>query len=745
MTVKRNDQFRSRMSGCLPENTASSSSVPSSISIIVDLLNNPFCRRDFQTKNAIVRTERPTPDITLTTNIKNKGKPCVRHFQKSLYDKFHWMTACFQKNKLYCWPCLLFVHNAKDKSIWVLQGYNDLNHVHEAAKKHEKTQTHISSVIALKTFGNVRVDVMLDKVKALSIVKHNEQVTKNRNILKRLIDVVCFLGKQECSFRGHDESTGSLNRGNFIELLHLISKYDELLAHHLSTATVFTGTSNRIQNDILQSLNNILIAEIKKEVAETEFVAIMLDETSDISHKSQLSVVLRYIESTGKPVERFLFFKDVSADRSANALSRIVQEIILNWGCENKLIAQTYDGAAVMAGELNGTQKKVKDMFPDALFVHCCAHVLNLVLSQSVTFIKECKIFFATISGMSAFFSVSTKRNYALNEIVKKKFPKLATTRWNYSSRIINTITNERQLLCEFFESIIDNPENWDNDTISMAKGYSKFFEEFNSQFLLLVFAKIFCYTDVLFDILQKSTLDITYAVQKINEVKTTIADLRNNFDEFYRNTISIVGPPQVGRQRALPAQEIELHFKRIYCEIFDTIYQQLQLRFEKLTSLKFFELLNPKFFDRYKKQIPEACINSLKEQYGKYFDFNKLINELSVVYQSESFQNLSISELIIHIKNYDLADALSEVLKLGKLILTIPFSTASVERSFSALKRIKSYSRNTTSQDRLSNLGLITIEKDVLSYLQSKPDFYENIINDFVKNAERRIELSYK
>ena len=37
-----------------------------------------------------------------------------------------------------------------------------------------------------------------------------------------------------------------------------------------------------------------------------------------------------------------------------------------------------------------------------------------------------------------------------------------------------------------------------------------------------------------------------------------------------------------------------------------------------------------------------------------------------------------------------DLSDAMPELFRLCALILTIPFTTALVERSFSALKRIK-------------------------------------------------------
>jgi hypothetical protein len=41
---------------------------------------------------------------------------------------------------------------------------------------------------------------------------------------------------------GHDESTVSLNKGDYIELIHHLGEHVERLANHLSTAATFTGT-----------------------------------------------------------------------------------------------------------------------------------------------------------------------------------------------------------------------------------------------------------------------------------------------------------------------------------------------------------------------------------------------------------------------------------------------------------------------------------------------------------------------
>ena len=72
---------------------------------------------------------------------------------------------------------------------------------------------------------------------------HNEQVLENR--------LVCYLGSQELAFRGNDESENSDNKGNYIELLKLIGKYDSKLNGHLSFAQCFKGTSNHIQNELI--------------------------------------------------------------------------------------------------------------------------------------------------------------------------------------------------------------------------------------------------------------------------------------------------------------------------------------------------------------------------------------------------------------------------------------------------------------------------------------------------------------
>lgn len=53
-----------------------------------------------------------------------------------------------------------------------------------------------------------------------------------------------------------------------------------------------------------------------------------------------------------------------------------------------KTIAQSYDGANVMAGKFNGIQSKIKKKYLYAIYVHCMAHRLNLIVINMCKNIK---------------------------------------------------------------------------------------------------------------------------------------------------------------------------------------------------------------------------------------------------------------------------------------------------------------------------------------------------------------------
>lgn len=61
-----------------------------------------------------------------------------------------------------------------------------------------------------------------------------------------------------------------------------------------------------------------------------------------------------------------------------------------------------------------------------------------------------------------------------------------------------------------------------------------------------------------------------------------------------------------------------------------------------------------------------------------------------------------------------------------------------------STLKRIKSFLRNSMTNDRLTSLSTLAIEKKMLGELSKDSTFMNSVIDVFATKQNRRIELNY-
>ena len=65
------------------------------------------------------------------------------------------------------------------------------------------------------------------------------------------------------------------------------------------------------------------------------------------------------------------------------------------------------------------------------------------------------------------------------------------------------------------------------------------------------------------------------------------------------------------------------------------------------------------------------------------------------------------------------------------RILLTILVTVVPAEKTFSKLKLIKSYLRSTISQERLSGLAILSIEKNMLEKID-----YKSLINNFASKS---------
>ena len=169
---------------------------------------------------------------------------------------------------------------------------------------------------------------------------------------------------------------------------------------------------------------------------------------------------------------------------------------------------------------------------------------------------------------------------------------------------------------------------------------------------------------------------------------------------------------------------------------IVDQAIASLETRFEQFqTYEKLFGFLFPrKLREIEDKDLKLSCHfleNALKFEGRSDIDAEELYTELKLldIFQTSQFSNPI--NVLNHLKDLDY---FPNARIAYRILLTIPVTVASAERSFSKLKLLKSYLRSTMSQERLSGLAMIAIENEILESINC-----EEVIKEFAtKNARR-------
>lgn len=605
-----------------------------------------------------------------------------------------------------------------------------MKNLSRALKRHAESKSHITSGVAYKRFGQLNIHTGLNE----SVIQHNSRVAQNREVLRRLIGVVELFTRQELSFRPHESSQ---NRGNYIEFIDFLASYDSVLREHLNTSSAFKGTCEHVQNDLIDSIAFVLNSEMRKEIHDSMFFAVEVDETIDTSGRLQLALILRYVNvNIGSKhydvKERFLGFLQ-GTQRHAEELSTAIIENLKAFEMK-KLVNQTYDGASILARETPSVLAIVKAVAPMAHFIHCPAHGLNLTLQASCMKIKPVKQFLGTLANIQTFFSAAPKRLEYLDEIAasgKFGLPKGSAISWDFKSRCISVVSNQYEVLREFLYSVANDTDCWDAATISAAHAFLRQVEDEDFVFLLLLFDYIFGHVDALNNVIQSKTLDIPACQSSIRSFVALLISTSSD---------DVISPLLERAKELIPFTNIKhaLHYQKVALDVIETFKKQIETRFKDMSHLNCFSLLDHTRFAQYHCKFPTDSLDQVEKSYP-LFDVAKLKSELEVVYTDPQFR-VPQSTLMNVILENGLIDVLSELFRLLLLYFTIPLTTSSAERPFSTLERVKTYLKNTMSNVQLDNLSLISIEKELLEKVDR-----EQIIDHFASLEERRADFLFK
>ncbi|XP_025422934.1 uncharacterized protein LOC112692474 [Sipha flava] len=197
-----------------------------------------------------------------------------------------------------------------------------------------------------------------------------------------------------------------------------------------------------------------------------------------------------------------------------------------------------------MSGSNSGVQKRIMSVAPNAPFVHCCAHNLNLVISDAAKITQVANHFFATVQAIFNFFSSSAPRwaTLAFSEdfackIRKKVLKKICPTRWEARHESVSAL---KQRYIDVLKSLINiSLISKKSDERSEAQSLQKKMESFQFVLMLSVWENILRPLHGVSKMLQRD-MNLQNARDRLKNVYYLINELRNNYEDIVNNAKSL-------------------------------------------------------------------------------------------------------------------------------------------------------------------------------------------------------------
>ncbi|TVU25524.1 hypothetical protein EJB05_28023, partial [Eragrostis curvula] len=623
----------------------------------------------------------------------------------------------------------------------------------------DRLNTHVGDVGSLHYKAMKKCEDLLKTKQHIDVAFKTQSEEGKQAYLTRLngsINVARMLVKQDLSFRGHDESEKSYNKGNFREFHDYTAEQNPKLRKvtRPSASANSQLIAPEIQRDIVECFAMEILHSILEELGDDVF-CLLVDESRDVSCKEQMAVVLRYVDKCGIVKERFVGLVHVKETTSASLKSSIDALFVKLKLSLKQVRGQGYDGASNMRGELNGLQSLIMRESPTAYYVHCFAHQLQLVLVAIVRKHGGISDFFSKISDLLNIVVGSAKRRDLIRDINHENVSKAlgcgqlqtgtglnqeqclqrpGDTRWSSHYKTLKGLFDMFPTVVEVLEVVRKDERDWKHR--DKASNLLDYFQTFDFALYLQLMLTTLTITNILSQALQRKDQDIVNAIKCVKSTRCHLDDLRRNgwekvlaeaYDFCDKHDIIKLGmeDPYIDpKKRRKESGITNRHYYQVDCfnEVLDWILRELDSRFNETSS----ELLVCSSAFSPRDSFHEFNIENLMSLAKLYpTEFNTmnlrdLRHQLSIyiidVREDDRFSNIeTIAELSQKMVETRKHLTYHLVYRLLKLVLVLPVATAAVERCFSAMKIVKTYLRNKIGDDFLSHCLIGYVEKELM------------------------------